>query len=64
LIAESPADRVPAIERKRKTFRRRAFNPEELRHLFEADRGEWKGMFASRASDFRDPDPLRPTPVP
>jgi len=44
LIADNPADRVPTIKLKRKTFERRAFNLEELKRLFEAAHGEWKGM--------------------
>jgi len=44
LIADNPADRVPMIKLKRQTFERRAFNLEELRRLFEAAHGEWKGM--------------------
>jgi len=44
LIADNPADRVPTIKVKRNTFERRAFNLEELKRLFEAAHGEWKGM--------------------
>ena len=44
LIADNPADRVPMIKLKRHAFERRAFNLEELRRLFEAAHGEWKGM--------------------
>lgn len=44
LIADNPADRVPTIRVKRKTFERRAFNLAELKRLYEAAHGEWKGM--------------------
>jgi len=44
LIADNPADRVPTIRLKRNTFERRAFNLQELKRLFEAAHGEWKGM--------------------
>lgn len=44
LISENPADRVATIKTKRSTFERRAFNLEELKRLFEAAHGEWKGM--------------------
>ncbi|MCB1087214.1 MAG: site-specific integrase [Verrucomicrobiae bacterium] len=44
LISENPADRVATIKVKRETFERRAFNLEELKRLFDAARGEWRGM--------------------
>lgn len=44
LIADNPADRVPTIRLKRQTFERRAFNLAELKRLFEAAHGEWRGM--------------------
>jgi integrase len=44
LIADNPADRVPTIKLKQKTFERRPFNLTELRRLFAAAHGEWRGM--------------------
>jgi integrase len=44
LIADNPADRVPTIKLKRNTFERQAFKLDELKRLFEAAHGEWKGM--------------------
>ena len=44
LIADNPADRVTTIKTKREGYERRGFNIEELKRLFNAAHGEWKGM--------------------
>lgn len=44
LISENPADRVATIKTKRNEFERRPFTVEELKRLFEAAHGEWRGM--------------------
>ncbi len=44
LITDNPADRVPTIRIKTKQFERRGFSLEELKRLWLAAHGEWRGM--------------------